>query len=289
MNFLKKEKEASSTMTAVDKGAVMLGEILKDTEAATARSRERIRELDKQKVMLRKEYGDRAAQIAGMAIDYKKIFDETQITEAAAIGAASIVKADLEGGRVSISEFLKVGKRKEQIEKEGRAAATEKMAAVRDICRGLGLRQYELRAKIADLEEKISSEFSIVAGNFWHKLDGLKRVLETQGISGGGILTAHTAKAEADNDLAMARSGSAIYHGKFWICRSVQDVRALALDPCVQPEHFGELEKLADDLEGQTFPVQVNYLPASGFGRGPGFWFFLGPKSYHPLGEGAKA
>lgn len=286
MSILKpKEKNpAPSAMTGVDKAASTLAEILKDTEAATARSRDRIRDLDKQKAVLKKEYDDRAVQIAGMKADYLKILDETTAEAAAEIEGEAVTKADLEAGRVSINEFLKVGKKKETIAHEARLAGLKKMSAVRDSVRSLGLKQYELAAKIADLGEKISREFSIVAENFWHRLDGLKRVLETQGIFSSGILTTHAAKKESDNDLAMARSGSAIYSGKFWKCRSVQDVRALTLDPIVQPEHFGALEKLADELEGQTFPLQINYLPAAGFGRGPGFTYFLGPQAYHQTG-----
>jgi len=283
MSLLKpKEKNpAPSTMTAVDKAEAQLTEILKDTESGNTASRARILVLHKQKAELKKVFDDRAGRIRTMAADYKKILSETQTTEAQAIASEAVTRADLEKGRVSISEFLAVGKKQTDIEREARAAALEKMAAVRDAVRVLMLEQYKLNVEIAGVEEKISSEFSFIAGNFWHKLDGLKRVLESQGISGSGIITAHTAKAEADNNLAMARSGAVVYHGRQWKVESVEDIRALALDPCVQPEHFGALEKLAVELEHQIYPLTVNYWPSEGQGRAAGtFSFFPGPKYY---------
>jgi hypothetical protein len=285
MSLLKKEKEVPSTMTAVDKAKATLDEITKDVETANARARERILKFSKERDEIKKEHDALAGRIAGMTADYAKILAETQAEEAAAIAAASVVKEDLTAGRVTVSEFLKVGKRKADIEKEARAAALEKMAKVRDAVRLLGLQRYQVAAKIADLQEKISSQFSEVAGNFWHKLDSMKRQLEAQGVSASGITVAHFRNQEAQNDLSLTKGG-VVFHGKQWIVKSIEDVRLLALDPIIQPEHFGELEKFAGQLEGQDFPLTVNYLPAAAQGRGPGFWFYPGPKSYHQ--EGAK-
>jgi hypothetical protein len=280
MSLLKpKEKNpAPSTMTAVDKAEAQLTEILKDTEAANERARERILALGKSKTELKKQYNDRAERIRIMAADYKKILSETQAQEAEAIGAEAVTKEDLKAGRVNITEFLKVGKKAEQIQKEARTAALEKMGTVRDSVRALMLEQYILAVEIAAVEEKISEKFSEVAGTMHHKLSGMIRVLESQGVTGSGIQTAHFQKAEADNNLGMARSGSTIYHGRQWKVESVEDVRALALDPIVQIVHLAELEALALDLEGRDFPLTVNYLPNAAQGRGPGFWFYPGPK-----------
>jgi len=281
MSLLKKEKPAvPSTLTAIDKAKATLDEITKDVEAANVKARERILKLSGTRDELKKEHDAIADRIRTMAADYAKILAETQATEAQAIGAEAVTKKDLEAGRVSISEFLKVGKRKETIEAEARAAALEKMGKVRDAVRVLRLQQYQLAAKIADIQEKISSQFSEVAGNFWHKLDSLKRGLEAQGISASGITVAHFRNQEAANDLAMARSGGVVFHGKQWAVKSIEEIRLLALDPIVQLEHFGELEKFAAELEHQVYPLTVNYLPSSAQGRGPGFWWYPGPKYY---------
>lgn len=281
MSILKpKEKERGPGMTVIDKAASTLAEIEKDVEAANVKARERILKFSKERDDLKKEHDALADRIARMAADYTAILAETAAEEAKAIAAEAVTKEDLKAGRVNITEFLKVGKRKEQIEKEAQAAATEKLATIRDAVRTLRLEQYQLALSIATVQEKISSQFSEVAGNFWHKLDSLKRGLEAQGISEAGITVAHYRSKEAQNDFSMAKGKAPVFHGKQWTAKTIEDVRLLALDPIVQPEHFAELEKLAGDLAGRDFPLTINYLPSAAQGRGPGFWWYPGPKFY---------
>ena len=282
MTFLKpKEKNpAPSSMTIIDKAKKTLDEIEEAVEAGNVKARERILKFSKERDELRKQHDALADRIAGMTGDYAKILAETQTTEAQAITSEAVTKEDLTAGRVSINEFLKVGKKKETIEAEARAAALEKMGKVRDAVRVLRLQQYQLALSIATIQEKISSQFSEVAGNFWHRLDSLKRALEAQGVSASGIVVAHFRTREAQNDLSLTK-GSIVYSGKQWKVESIEAVRLLVLDPILQDAHYAELERFAAGLRGREFPLTVNYWPSEGQGRAAGtFSFFPGPKYY---------
>lgn len=282
MSLLKpKEKNpAPSSMTIIDKAKKTLDEIEEAVEAGNVKARERILKFSKERDELKKQHDALADRIAGMAADYAKILQETQTTEATLIEAESVTKKDLEGGRVSISEFLAVGKKQADIEAEARAAALEKMGKVRDAVRVLRLQQYQLALSITTIQEGISSQFSEVAGNFWHRLDSMKRSLEAQGISASGIAVAHFRTREAQNDLSLTK-GSIVYSGKQWKVESIEAVRLLVLDPILQDAHYAELEKFAASLRGRDFPLTVNYWPSEGQGRAAGtFSFFPGPKYY---------
>lgn len=280
MNFLKKGKEtAPGSLTAIGKAKGKLSEITTAAEIADKESQAKILGLHKKKAALKVEHDDLAGRISSMTGDFKKIFDEIRAAESTVITEQNATKKDLDAGRLSIREFLLVHKKPGEVEKEARAAAGERLSAARDSIRGLRFIQYEIEAKAAGIQEAIAAEFNHVAENFWHLLDGLKRGLEEQGISSSGIIQGHSGKLEADNNLSLTK-GAVIFHGKQWTVQNADDIRILILDPIVKIEHAVELEKLADQLEDQAYPLTINYWPSEGQGRNAGFTYFLGPKSY---------
>jgi len=224
--------------------------------------------------------GELRSRVETMTEELRGISREFRQKEEAIISEGAITEADLKEGRVSVREFLAVGKDRDEIIAEARREAEKRAAPAREAIRALRLEIVELEFKRSELQETIARSFAEAAESLYVTLKFFLQTLEEQGITAPRTAAAHERMKIAKNELFLVQ-GTPLYSAKTWSkLKTIEEVEELRLDPVLKAEHFPALEALASELRGIEFEeIDIHYVPAEAFGRPAGeFWYSVRPR-----------
>ena len=266
-------------VTLADKAEGRLKLALADMESANEAARARLAGFLEERAKIEKRIADLEGRAAKMAGEYRVILAELRAKERAAVEAGSITEADLKAGKLSLREYMATGTTRGEILDRAKKAAADKMAGPRETIRRLRFEALEARSELRKLDESISYQKTGAGSRLYSTLKILTEELERAGVKSGTAEGARFVRQEADNSLALAR-GVVLFHPASWVLRTVEEIEELTLDPIIQDAHFQKLQKIADELRGQTFEsVSLSYSPGPGHGHNAGdFWYSIREK-----------
>jgi len=282
-----KEKETKTPLTAIDLISPRFEKIVQKRDERNRLAREQIEKVGVDREKVRGEIVALEEKIASLTAEYKTIRDEQAALEEKVIRENSVTEDDLKAGRVNIHEFFAVGKKNEAIAAEANRTAETKLEKARRAIRELRSKVYELRDRMAAIDEKITQLQAGVALDFYNSLGSLRQELEAAGVGRGGVQTTHFLSQESRNDWAMSSRGAVLWHAKSWTVKSIEEIELLFLDPIIQESHFENLKKIISDLRKVEWSeANISYVPVEWAGHcGGDFWFWFRPKSLPERGK----
>ena len=173
------------------------------------------------------------AVLAGMIEDYERIDAELEGEAAKRMDLAGLTKQSLADGRITPGVFFKQGLTDAEATAKAQAAASEKLAAMREATRAQAVRVMELELAEAEAEYNIAFAMTAPASAFREKLAALLKALEASlasplGVTGGGTRYAYEAKKA---ELQIATSGRLRGQGTGWIDYDLAGLKRLRLSP----------------------------------------------------------
>jgi len=272
---MKKGEGKEKLLTLIDTAAARFEKISQERDKVNAPAREEIKQLGAERASIQAKRDELNGRVAGMTAEYRQVLAEMSAEEAKRITEANITEQDLEAGRINAVEFLRFGKKAQEVQAGGWLIAGEKIGKVRDTIRSLRGQVYELDAQLADLNERIGYAFRQIGGLFYFQIEAIRRELLNAGVGGVGAQILRFAKQEVDNDLGMAAKGGSIFHCKMWKFKDIEEAELVILDPILQQAHFEKLRQFIElNIRGRAFTeVTVGYSPGDAFGHLAGdFW-----------------
>lgn len=276
----RKTKKAGGFETMIDKAAEKFEKAVAARDEMNVKARQTAERAIAESAKLEARIAELRSRVEKMTEELRAVAGEIRKKEEEVISEGAVTEADLKEGRVSVREFLAVGKDRDDILAEARREAEKRAAPAREAIRKIRREIVELEFQRAEFQETLARSYAEAAESIYITLKFFLRELEEQGITVPRTAAAHERMKVAKNELFLIR-GTPLYSGKTWSkLKTIEEVEELSLDPAVKEEHFENLEKLVAEIRGLEFEeVTIHYVPAEAFGRPAGeFWYSVRPR-----------